>query len=76
MKNIIIITGHGEYASGIKSNLNFIAGEQRDVYAVDFLMEDTESSLRQKYLAITKDTEANYVFICDILGGTPLKPHY
>lgn len=73
MKNIIIITGHGEYASGIKSNLNFIAGEQRDVYAVDFLMEDTESSLRQKYLAITKDTEANYVFICDILGGTPFR---
>ena len=40
MKNFIIITGHGEYASGIKSNLNFIAGEQKDVYAVDFLMED------------------------------------
>lgn len=73
MKNLIIITGHGEYASGIKSNLNFIAGEQKDVYAVDFLMEDTESSLRQKYLTIMKDTEANYVFVCDILGGTPFR---
>lgn len=73
MKNLIIISGHGEYASGIKSNLNFIAGEIEDLYAVDFLIEDTEDTLRAKFEAIINKTEANYVFVCDILGGTPFR---
>lgn len=73
VKNLIIITGHGAYASGIKSNLNFIAGEQKDVYAIDFLMDDTDSTLRKKYQTIVNETHANYVFVCDILGGTPFR---
>ena len=73
MNNLIIITGHGEYASGIKSNLNFIAGDHPDLYAVDFLIDDTEETLRQKYKKIIETTNAQYVFVCDLLGGTPFR---
>lgn len=73
MKNLIIITGHGEYASGIKSNLNFIVGDHPDLYAVDFLINDTEDTLRQKFKKIIENTNAHYVFVCDLLGGTPFR---
>lgn len=73
MNNLIIITGHGGYASGIKSNLSFIAGDHPDLYAVDFLIDDTEETLRQKYEKIIENTNAQYVFICDLLGGTPFR---
>lgn len=74
MKNIMILTGHGEYAKGVQSNLTFIAGEQEDLYAIDFLMDDTEEMLKGKFKAILNQTVgANHVFICDLLGGTPFR---
>ena len=74
MKNVMILTGHGEYAKGIRSNLTFIAGENEDLYAVDFLIDDTEETLKAKFKQILDETVgANYVFICDLLGGTPFR---
>ena len=45
MKQIIIITGHNNFASGILSSLNMIAGSKDNIYAVDFLNDDNDSSL-------------------------------
>lgn len=74
MKNVMILTGHGEYAKGIRSNLTFIAGEHEDLYAVDFLIEDTEESLKDKFRQVLSQTRgANHVFVCDLLGGTPFR---
>ena len=53
MKNVMILTGHGEYAKGIRSNLTFIAGENEDLYAVDFLIDDTEETLTLSHLNIS-----------------------
>ena len=45
MKQIIIITGHNNFASGILSSLTMIAGAKDNVYAVDFLNNDNDKSL-------------------------------
>lgn len=74
MKNVMILTGHGEYAKGIRSNLTFIAGEHEDLYAVDFLIDDTEETLKAKFKHILAETVgAHHVFVCDLLGGTPFR---
>lgn len=72
MKNIIIVTGHGNYASGIQSMLEMVSGPKEDIYYVDFLKEDTDVTLLAKYNAIIKDNEA-VLFVCDLLGGSPYK---
>ncbi|HAX72996.1 MAG TPA: PTS fructose transporter subunit IIA [Firmicutes bacterium] len=74
VKNIIIIAGHGNFGSGMKSTLSFIAGEQPDVYGVDFGMDMTEEDLVTQYQSIIDENiEENIVFVCDLLGGTPFK---
>ncbi len=37
----LIVTGHGNFATGITSSLRLIAGEPHDYQAVDFLPEDS-----------------------------------
>ncbi len=74
MENILIITGHGGYATGMKSTLSFIAGEREDVYAVNFSEGQTEMDLVRTYNdIISNHTDANIVFVCDLLGGTPFR---
>lgn len=70
----IIITGHGRYASGIKSTIEMIAGKKDYIFYVDFTENDTDISLKQKYNSIIKNAnDEEILFICDILGGTPFK---
>lgn len=71
-KNSIIITGHGSYASGIKSSINLILGEHSDLYFIDFLKEDSSEDLLEKFKNNIKNNNINdLVFVCDLLGGTP-----
>ena len=37
----LIVTGHGNFATGITSSFRLIAGESPDYEAVDFLPEDS-----------------------------------
>ena len=37
----LIVTGHGNFATGITSSLRLIVGEISDYEAVDFLPEDS-----------------------------------
>jgi len=74
MKNIIIIAGHGHYASGMKSSLEMICGENEDIYAVDFESIDSNITIQNKYKAIIeKNSERGILIACDLLGGTPFK---
>ncbi|MGL4337830.1 MAG: PTS sugar transporter subunit IIA [Turicibacter sp.] len=74
MSTIFIITGHGNYGTGIKSNLDFIAGDHPDVYAVDFLTDHTELDLITQFQTIiASHPQLNVIFICDLLGGTPFR---
>jgi|LSQX01.3.fsa_nt_gb PTS system N-acetylgalactosamine-specific IIA component len=71
MKNIIIITGHANYATGLLSSIEMIAGENEDIIAVDFNDGvDIESVYDE---LVSKHIGDNILFVCDLLGGTPFK---
>lgn len=69
----LLVTGHGNFASGITSAVNLIAGEQEDYQSVDFLatynLDDLEKELR-KALDNLKNC-SGVLILCDLLGGTP-----
>ena len=70
----LIITGHGQFASGIHSALTLIAGDAKDVHAVDFREGDTPETLGEKLAKILKIYENDGVVIfTDIIGGAPFR---
>ena len=69
--NYIVITGHGNYATGVKSALELIAGPKDNVLAFDFLKEESEEQFSLKFKDL--DKKNNYLFACDLMGGTPYK---
>jgi len=74
MKTNIIITGHGNYATGIESSLKLLAGDSEGVEFIDFLEEDNDTSLKEKILkAVSKNSDSQFLFVCDMVGGTPFK---
>ncbi|MCY6960573.1 PTS galactosamine/N-acetylgalactosamine transporter subunit IIA [Clostridium brassicae] len=71
----IIVSGHGNFASGIMSSLELIAGKQEKVIGIDFTIEDNTESLESKLRAAANeliDCEG-ILFLTDIVGGTPFK---
>lgn len=74
MKTILILCGHGRYASGVGSTVEMLAGKHEDLFLIDFLEEDSDVTLKEKMIRIVKDhDESQVLFICDLLGGTPYK---
>jgi len=74
MRKVIVLSGHGNYATGMQSALEFLAGSNEDMFYVNFLETDTEVTLREKYAAIIeKNPYTEFLFVCDLLGGTPFK---
>lgn len=72
MSNIIVLMGHGNYATGIKSTIRLIVGPTVGVNYIDFLEEDSSETLMEKSIKVVEENKGNnIVFICDILGGTP-----
>lgn len=69
--NYIVITGHGNYATGMKSALELIVGPKDNVLAFDFLKEESEEQFSLKFKDL--DKKNNYLFACDLIGGTPYK---
>ena len=67
----LVITGHGNYASGVKSALELIIGPKENVFAFDFLKEESEEEFATKFKNLDKNNE--YLFACDLMGGTPYK---
>lgn len=72
MNNIIIVTGHGNYATGIKSMIEMVSGPNENIYYIDFTKNDTDITLAQKFGQIISQ-KYNILFACDLLGGTPYK---
>lgn len=74
MKIIIIVSGHGEYATGIKSSFELLAGPNKDFNFIDFTVDDSEETLREKFNSIiNKNMNTSVLFFCDMAGGTPFK---
>ena len=71
-KNIIIITGHGNYAAGIKSFLKEVAGDIGNVEFIDFDSEISVDGLKEAFRKKAEENKGSGVlFITDIIGGTP-----
>lgn len=69
----LIVTGHGNFGSGLTSSLHLIAGEQENYKYVDFTKEVDE--LRDdlnKAMDELKDCEGILV-LSDLVGGSPFK---
>ncbi|MEF9921097.1 MAG: PTS galactosamine/N-acetylgalactosamine transporter subunit IIA [Erysipelotrichaceae bacterium] len=71
----IIVTGHGNFGSGLTSSLRLIGGEPKDYQFVDFLsdysVEDLERELTKAIEAL-KDCDGILV-LSDLAGGSPFK---
>lgn len=70
----MILTGHGNFASGLYSSLKLIAGEQKDFIVVDFDGNGTEKIEAdiKNALDTLKECEGIIVF-SDLAGGCPFK---
>lgn len=68
----IIVTGHGKFASSLKSTMEYIMGEQKNIHFIDFDngMGDLELSKRIKEI-LDKYEGDEVIFLTDIMGGTP-----
>lgn len=71
----IIISGHGNFATGLRSSLNLIAGNPGNVEYVDFLETDSTETLKQKYInSLHNLSNCNSILaLSDLTGGSPFK---
>lgn len=71
----LLVTGHGNFATGICSALNLIAGKNEYILAVDFEnhhnIHELENNLKEAFDKL-KDVRSIVVF-SDIAGGSPFK---
>lgn len=71
----IIVTGHGNFATGLQSSLRLIAGDKEDMCFVDFEESDSVADLEKK-LVLAIDSLANtsgILVLSDLTGGSPFK---
>jgi PTS system N-acetylgalactosamine-specific IIA component len=70
----IIVSGHGHFATGLQSTMELLAGKNEDIMFVDFTESDTDVSLKAKYEAVlAQNPDSEFLFFCDLVGGTPYK---
>ena len=71
----LIISGHGNFASGLRSSLKLIAGEPINVEYVDFEETDSTETLKEKYYTSLKslDNCDSIIALADLAGGSPFK---
>lgn len=67
----VVITGHGNFATGIKSMLDLVLGDCDNTYFVDFSENMNSDDLQKIFKDIFLQSEKNVIFLCDIAGGTP-----
>lgn len=68
-----ILTGHGEFASGLGSAVEMVAGPQDNLTVVTF-RESEAGDYAARIASAIKDSVTNYgntVVFCDLMGGTP-----
>lgn len=68
----IIVTGHGNFASGLVSSIEVIAGKQDKFEAVDFPLGSTNTDLAKELQeAVERLNCSDIIFCTDIAGGMP-----
>jgi PTS system N-acetylgalactosamine-specific IIA component len=71
----LIVTGHGNFGTGLTSSLELIAGPQQSYKAVDFVQEFSVDDLaRELTKAMDELSDCDGILVCsDIPGGSPFK---
>lgn len=71
----LIISGHGNFATGLHSSLKLIAGEPINVKYIDFEETDSIETLKEKYYTSLKalDNCDSILALTDLAGGSPFK---
>lgn len=71
----LIISGHGNFATGLHSSLKLISGEPINVEYVDFEETDSIETLKEKYYTSLKtlDNCDSILALTDLAGGSPFK---
>lgn len=71
----LIISGHGNFASGLRTSLKLIAGEQENIEYVDFEETDTTDTLKEKYYTALNNLDNcdDILALSDLAGGSPFK---
>lgn len=69
----LIVTGHGNFATGITSSFRLIAGDAPNYEAVDFLPEESIEMLTEKMKGVVSRLEAcdSILVLADLAGGSP-----
>lgn len=69
-----IITGHGNFATGLLSSVSLVAGEQEGIMGVDFLESYSTDDLKEKLLSAMEALERDcdeIMILSDLKGGSP-----
>jgi PTS system N-acetylgalactosamine-specific IIA component len=72
----IIVTGHGNFATGLTSSVKLIAGMPDFYQTVDFLQEHSTDDLSanlNKAIDNLKDCKEGILVFTDLVGGSPFK---
>ncbi|CAM3623737.1 PTS sugar transporter subunit IIA [Erysipelothrix sp. HDW6B] len=71
----IVVTGHGEFASGLTSAVELIAGRQEQYEVVTFNQDKTPETLSEDLKAAIErvNTGEGVLVFTDLKGGTPFK---
>lgn len=70
---MIIITGHGKFASGLKTSLDLIVGNYDFVKPIDFTEEKSPENLKSEIKTFVESIEGKVYIFTDLVGGTPFK---
>lgn len=69
----VVLSGHGEFASGLYSSIQLIAGKQEGFQVVDFSEGMSSDDLQESLKAAVESVEHGQgtIIFTDIPGGTP-----
>lgn len=67
----IIVSGHGNFASGLLSTLKLIAGEQENVVGIDFIDGQGSDELKNNIKEAINNFEDEAFILTDLAGGSP-----
>lgn len=69
----IIISAHGTFASGLKSSLDLIIGERKNIKVLDFDGSDVDAYTKnlEKIIEKMQDEYGKVAIVTDIKGGSP-----
>ena len=71
----LLVTGHGHFASGLNSSLEFIAGAQSNVALVDFEPAQSYEALKKNINDALDGLQeyAGVLILSDLRGGSPFQ---